>query len=90
MSVGEALLELGIGRRFGSVDQSWVFTAPMTYKPTLPSDQGPEDGLGTSSSLPQGSVTFLRVGKVQARHEYPQPSTILLSGKTSNGEGRGF
>lgn len=61
--MGEVLLELGIGRCFGSVDQSWVFTAPMTYKPTFPSDQGPKDGLGTSSSLPQGSVTFLRVGQ---------------------------
>lgn len=37
--MGEVLLELGIGRCFGSVDQSWVFTAPMTYKPTFPSDQ---------------------------------------------------
>lgn len=61
--MGEALLELGTGRCFGSVDQSWVFIALVTYKPTLPSDQGPKDGSGTSPSLPGGSVTFLRVGQ---------------------------
>lgn len=44
--MGEALLVRN-WEASGSVDQTWVFTAPGAFKPTLPY-QDPEDGLGIS------------------------------------------
>lgn len=79
--MGEVLLELGIGRRFGSVDQSWVFTAPMTYIIFAPGlcnfpQSGPRCKPGMSTRGPLPYCCLVRLATERGGASEPVPSVV--------------